>query len=403
MPDAFDDIPGAKPSPESASAQDRSAAAAEGTAREPRPTTGLRRFLLLIVLPLVAIAAGVYWYAVTGRYVETENAYVKTRIIAISPDIDGRVISVSVDENQVVKAGEVLFRIDPAPYRVALDLGAAKMQAVRNQIEGLRAEYRRIRAEIDQVREKVKYYETKLQRQRELSRRGISPQAKLDEAEFNLVSARQTIRVLEQEINKVLTGIGGDPNQRAEDNPLFLQVKAERDLARIKLGQTTITAPADGIVTRMNLEPGEWLEEGKSAFGLIATGEVWIEANLKETELTHVVEGQTVRVTVDAYPDSTWRAVVASISPATGAEFTVLPPQNASGNWVKVVQRLPVRIAILPAPGNPPLRAGMTATVEIDTHRERPLLTLARQRLAELLDLGRRLDPVNEGLAGGAD
>ena len=153
-------------------------------------------------------------------------------------------------------------------------------------------------------------------------------------------------------------------------------------MAELRLGYTNVRAPADGIVTQMHLEPGEWLEEGEPAFGLIEIDETWVVANLKETELTHVREGQSVEVAVDAYPDARWRARVTSIAPATGAEFAVLPPQNASGNWVKVVQRVPVRIDLEPSEGNPPLRAGMTASISIDTERERKLLTMAREVLA---------------------
>jgi len=344
----------------------------------------LIRLALLFAVPAAALAVGLHFYALTGRYVSTENAYVKSRIIAVSPEIAGRVERVAAKENQRLAAGAVLFTIAAEPHRIALEIARTRMAAVKNEIESLKAEHRQIGAEIDQVGERVKYYRRLLERQSALSRRGVAPKARLDEAEYNLAAAKQSIQVLRRKMAKVLTGLGGDPRQPAERNPAYLKARAERDLAQLRLDKTTVRAAAAGIVTRIALEPGEWVQAGKAAFGLIVDGETWIEANLKETQLTHLAEGQRVAVGIDAYPDHTWQARVASISPATGAEFSILPPQNASGNWVKVVQRLPLRLKLEPAPGLPPLRAGMTARVEIDTGRQRPLLVRAGEELAAL-------------------
>jgi membrane fusion protein (multidrug efflux system) len=170
-----------------------------------------------------------------------------------------------------------------------------------------------------------------------------------------------------------LAKLGGDPARRFEEHPDFMMAETELSMAEMNLSYTEVRAPIDGIVTRLKLEAGEWVESGEPAFGLIAVDRVWIEANLKETQLTHVEVGQNVTVELDAYPDQVWIAKVGSISPATGAEFSVLPPQNASGNWVKVVQRLPVRIEIQQEESQPKLRAGMTATVSIDTLHKRDL------------------------------
>ncbi|MEQ8815297.1 MAG: HlyD family secretion protein [Thalassobaculum sp.] len=341
-----------------------------------------RRVLLLVLVPLLMIAAGTAWYAFTGRYITTENAYVKAHVIAISTDIDGRVTEVMVRNDKRVEAGDLLFRLDPDPYWLQLQIADAKISSVRNAIDAMRAEFRQIEAEIDEGVATVRYFEREAQRQRSLAKTGAGTAAKLDEAEFEVAAARQQVRALREKIRKVLAELGGDPERAAELHPRFLEALAERNMAELRLGYTNVRAPADGIVTQLHLEPGEWLEEGEPAFGLIEIDETWVVANLKETELTHVREGQSVEVAVDAYPDAKWRARVTSIAPATGAEFAVLPPQNASGNWVKVVQRVPVRIDLEPAEGNPPLRAGMTASISIDTGRERRLLTMARETLA---------------------
>ena len=182
----------------------------------------------------------------------------------------------------------------------------------------------------------------------------------------------------------VVADLGGDPLAPVEQHPKFLEAEAERDQSKLMLGYTAVTAPADGIISRMQLQPGEWVEDGRPVFSVIESKNHWIEANLKETQLTHVVVGQNVTVEMDAYPGVLWEGRVHSISAATGAEFSILPPQNATGNWVKVVQRLPVRIVVTPGDDKPPLRAGMTVSVSIDTEREREMLTIARQALESI-------------------
>jgi len=344
----------------------------------------LKRLILLVVIPVIVLASASYIYAITGRYVTTENAYVKAHIIAISTDIDGRVIEVGINNNQAVSRGDVLFRLDPDPHWLALKSAEARMMSVRQEVEATRAEYRQVQAEIDEARETVAFFEREAARQRQLNTRGVATAARLDEAEFEVASARQRVRALREKVRTVLAELGGDPERAVELHPKFVEAQTARDIAELNLSYTEVRAPTDGIVTQVALEAGEWLEEGEPAFGLIETAHTWIVANLKETQLTHVREGQVVEVGIDAYPDVTWQARVSSIAPATGAEFAVLPPQNASGNWVKVVQRVPVRIDLEMVDGRPPLRAGMTASISIDTERERQLLTTVRESIAAL-------------------
>jgi membrane fusion protein, multidrug efflux system len=347
-----------------------------------RRSRRLIRPLLLVVVPVVAGLIGLYWYAMTGRFVSTENAYVKADMVAISPDVDGRVVAVAVVENQFVRQGDVLFRLDPEPFQIALDMAEAKMLAVRNDIEAARAEFRQIEAEIEEARERVQFYAHQAERQRELAGRGISTEVRLEEAEVDLMGAQQRVAALEEKLRTVLAKLGGDPASAAELHPMYRQAEAERNMAALDLADAVVRAPVDGVVSRMRLQPGEWLEEGEPAFSMINPATTWIEANLKETQLEHVEVGQQVEIEADAYPNDVWIGKVASISPATGAEFALIPPQNATGNWVKVVQRLPVRIAVEPHEDQPSLRAGMTVTVSIDTEREPELAKFFNRAVA---------------------
>jgi len=303
-------------------------------------------------------------------------------MVAISPEVDGRVVSVEVAENQRVRKGDVLFRIDPEPFRLTLDLSEAKVLAVRHDIEASRAEFHQIEAEIEEAKARVDFAEQQATRQRQLQGRGIAAKASLDEAEMQLATAKEQVTAMHEKLRTVLAKLGGDPASAVELHPDFRAAEAERDMAALHLKKTEVRAPVDGIVSRMRLQPGEWVEAGEPAFSVIDPASTWVEANLKETQLEHVEVGQRVEIAVDAYSSAGWEGEVASISPATGAEFALIPPQNATGNWVKVVQRLPVRIAVHPRPGQPPLRAGMTVTVTIDTEREPQLAKLAKDAVA---------------------
>jgi membrane fusion protein (multidrug efflux system) len=362
--------------------QDRAPCRPEPPPYPRRHSRRLIRPFLLVIVPVIVGLSGLYWYAMTGRFVATENAYVKADMVAISPDVDGRVIAVEVAENQFVRQGDILFRLDPEPFQIALDMAEAKTLAVRNEIEAARAEFRQIEAEIEEARERVQFYAHQAERQRELEGRGISTEVRLEEAEVDLIAAQQRVAALQQKLRTVLAKLGGDPASAAELHPMFRQAEAERDMAALDLAYTEVRAPVDGVISRMRLQPGEWLEEGEPAFSMINPATTWIEANLKETQLEHVEVGQQVEIEADAYPNDLWIGKVASISPATGAEFALIPPQNATGNWVKVVQRLPVRIAVEPRQDQPALRAGMTVTVSIDTEREPELAKFFNRAVA---------------------
>ena len=368
----------------------------------PRATRRIGRFVLRMVLlvaaPLAAVAIGVYLYAESGRYVTTENAYVKANVIAISADVSGRVEWVGVEDNTLVREGQVLFRLDQQPFRIALHRTEAELDLVRTEVEHLRTDYREALAEVAEEDERVKFLARQLARQETLRDRKLGSEEAYDQAAHDLALSKRRIRILRQRVQRTLQSLGGDPEVQVEEHARFLRARAERDHAAIALADTLVEAPIDGVVSNMKLQAGEYVEEGEAVFSIIEHGKVWVEANLKETQLTHVLEGQSAAVAVDAYPGVEWKATVDAIAPATGAEFSVLPPQNATGNWVKVVQRIPVLLDIVQSEDGSPLRAGMTVSVSIDTERERatpePLRTwLGNDVLAQVRELGRSLRP----------
>jgi membrane fusion protein (multidrug efflux system) len=355
---------------------------AETIARPGRhPVRGFLRFIvrliLLIGIPVAAGLIALHFYAATGRYITTENAYVKARKVAISSEVSGRVVGVGVVENQRVKAGDLLVELDAAPFLQAKATALAERDVVLQEIGTRQAALRRARVDVDAANEMIRYAEVEYARQAKLSRTGSGRAALLDAALHEVESARQELRKAEEDVRELISTLGGKANLRAADHALVRQVQVKIDWADTQLGKTRVYAPANGVVARVSLEPGEYVTAGNPLFMVVESDDLWIEVNLKETQLTHLKPGMAATIILDAYPDYEWRAQVASISPATGAEFSLLPPQNASGNWVKVVQRLPIRLNIEAGPGAPTIRAGMTATVSIDSLRDRDLPPLA--------------------------
>ena len=343
----------------------------------PRVTRRIGRFalrtVLLVLVPLAAAAIGIYIYAESGRYVTTENAYIKSNVIAISSDVSGRVEWVGVEDSTLVRKGQILFRLDQQPFKIALDRSEAELDLVRTQVEHLRADYHEAVTQVVTEEERVKFLTRQLSRHKKLMDRKLGSEQAYDVAAHDLSLAKRQVRVLRQRVQRALQSLGGNPDIKVEEHARFLRARAERDQAAIAWADTSIEAPVDGIVSNMKLQAGEYVEEGDAVFTIIENGKVWVEANLKETQLTHVLQGQSASITVDAYPGVEWPATVDAIAPATGAEFSVLPPQNATGNWVKVVQRIPVLLDVEQPPKGNPLRAGMTVTVAIDTERERTM------------------------------
>lgn len=331
----------------------------------------LLRPFLLVGIPLIAVLGAALWWLWGGRYVSTENAYVKADIVQVSAEITGRVTDVFVKEHAMIKAGEPLLKIDPEPFAIALEKAEAELDQTRTQVAGLRAQYAEARAELKEAEGKTNFFDAQYDRQNQLKQRGVGFAFRFEEADSNAAAARDRVAVLQQKIERILATLSGNPDLPADQHSLVREKAAVRDRAKLELDRTTVMASVSGVTVNVKLLPGEQVKAATPLFAIVSDTRPWVEANFKETELTHVRPGQSATILLDIYPDVSWDAEVESISPATGAEFALLPPQNASGNWVKVVQRLPVRLRLLPRANELPLRAGMTATVKVDTKRER--------------------------------
>lgn len=334
----------------------------------------LVRWAGFLLLP-IGLIVGAYLYVTGGRYMTTDDAYVQADKVGVATDVSGLVASVDVKDNQRVSAGQVLFALDPAPFRYALERTQANLRNVRDEIAATKANYRQTEAQIGEAKDDVAYYRRQNQRQLTLHAKGVASQEALDTAEHNLATAQQKLAALRQRAAAVAAKLDGHPSSPIAQHPLYRQALAQRDEAARQLKDSVVRAPFAGVVTKVpSLQPGMYLKASTPGVSLVATGHVWVEAEPKETALTHVRPGQKATITVDTYPGVTWHGSVASLSPASASEFSLLPAENTSGNWVKVVQRVPMRVRVdTNGRGLPPLRAGMSAEISVDTGHERGL------------------------------
>ena len=393
-----------------------------------------KRFILLIFIPLMTIMFTLGFFYSLGRYITTENAYIKAPIISIQSQIPGRVKTVFVKDNQQVKKGQKLFKIDTAKLKLDLSEQKQNLLTIKKEIDNRKSKYNEateeiklaeeeikyyllemrrakslINVEIKLAEEKVKYHQLEFNRIKNLVNKGVGLKSKLDEEQYlyqsainnlkavklnsnfeeikhSYTSSKQKLKIINDKAKTILTTLNGDAELKFDEHPLYLKHLTKLEQISFDIEQSTIFAEQDGIIAQMNLEEGEYIDIGKVLFAIVDEKNAWLEANLKETELTNIKVNQSAVFTPDAYPNNSWNAKVESISPATGSEFSILPPQNSSGNWVKVVQRVPVKIAIgssiinenIQNNSKKDLRVGMSVSVTIDTKYKRDVPFIIR-------------------------
>jgi membrane fusion protein (multidrug efflux system) len=342
----------------------------QGVRRAANQAMRIKRFFLLAVIPALVVAGAAYAYLHAGRFVDTENAYVKADTVFLAAEVSGVIVEIPVQENQRVEAGSELFRLDDAGFLIALSQADAVLAQAGADVAADKLAYLQAVSEIDLHQAAAEFASTQYQRQQGLRRANLGTVEDLDSAKYSLDSALKQVVVSQRNAATMLARLNGDADIEVAGHPRYRQAKAERDKALLDLERTRVRAPFSGVVTNKP-ELGDYVELGRPVMAVVSDTGMWIEANFKETNLTYIHQGQPVTVVVETYPDQVLHGVVQSISEATGAEFALLPPQNATGNWVKIVQRVPVKIVLEEARGTPLLRSGMSCHVTVDTGRVR--------------------------------
>jgi membrane fusion protein, multidrug efflux system len=337
----------------------------------PAPKKSMRRLLMFALLP-GALVVGGYFYVTGGAVMSTDNAYVQADMVGLSTDVAGIVTQVLVHDNQKVAKADILFKLDPLQFQLVLDRAEAQIGNTRNDLVALQASYRNMQTQVEQAKKDVDFNDVNFKRQQQLLVNNFTPRATFDAAQNTLQGAQQKLGSLNAQLAGIAANLNGNPDAPIEDHPRYKDALAARNEAARQLAHTVVHAPFAGIVTNVpSLQPGQYLAAAATAFNIVSADRVWIQASPKETELTYVKPGQKATVEVDSYPGQRWTGTVDSISPASASSFSLLPAENTSGNWVKVVQRIPMRVSVANAPGKPQLRVGMSVELSVATGHER--------------------------------
>jgi membrane fusion protein, multidrug efflux system len=346
--------------------------AAEGRARARR--RGLVRYALMGGAALLLLIGGLWYWLSGGRYVTTTDAYIQADVLNVSTDVSGVVQDIAIHDGEQVRAGQVLFRLDPLKFQLAVDQARAGLEQTRLDLEGLKANYlQALRAQAAQAA-LVQGDQATYNRAAQLVKTRAMPPQQYDEARYKLLADEAQLGSAEAQVKAALAKLGGNADLPVTEMPAYKTALAQLGEAQRQMAHAVVRAPFDGTVTQVSkLQLGQVLQAGTAAFGLVGTNGFWVAAQPKETELTYARPGDPAEVTIDAYPGVTWQGAVQSIAPATDQQFSLLPAENSSGNWVKVVQRVPVRVTLKPVGGGPALSAGMSAEVTIDTGHVRHL------------------------------
>ena len=333
------------------------------------------RALLLIGGPVLVAVTALAFYLAGGRTVSTDDAYIQIARVEISANVSARLSEIDVHDNQFVPAGTVLFRLDPRRFEIAVREAQAQLSSARLKIQSLQAAYRERQADESATQSALAFQQHEYDRQAKLAESGISSRAQVDRSAQDLAAVRQKLMADRQQTASAYAELNGDPSAPADSQPGVKEAQAALDRAQLELSDCVVRAPIDGIVTKVEqIQVGNYVQAAMPLFALLSKKNIWIEANFKETDLDRVRPGQSASFSVDAYPGQSFSATVESTSPGTGSSFSLLPPENSSGNWVKVVQRLPVRLSIAQEKTDMPLAAGMSVVVSIDTGQRRSLL-----------------------------
>jgi membrane fusion protein (multidrug efflux system) len=339
-----------------------------GNTRIKKPMKERLRPLLLVGVPALFAAVGISHYLANAAFVSTDNAYARIAKASINARVSGQVVEIAVEDNQRVHKGQVLFRIDPAPLQITVNRAEAQLNVVRLRIQGLKTSYRQQLAELQSAKELADFDQKEFTRKKALVATEFVSRSIYERADTDLKVSRQRIASVEQQIANTVVALNGNPDIEIDSHPAVREAKAQLDEAQLYLSYATVLAPDDGIVAKVDdLQVGNFINNGSPAFALLSTKRIWVEANYRETEVTHMRPGQSATIKVDTYPDHAFKAHVISMSPGAGADFALLPPENATGNWVKVVQRVPVRLELDEIDSDLQLFSGISATVTVDT------------------------------------